>query len=241
MSILNSLQAYGIRTHDVVLNYVADSKLHFIDDNELSPEALADQYIDPDGNSQTAETTLARARMILATELGKDPLLRQEVRALFKNQALVSCVPTERGIVKINEFSPWFVRALLRSHIPSPDSGPPQNFKYLHQKPISKVVEGPQFLQILAAEADHCLTVTIALSPDAKSSFERRLVNAFTSDGYGNTANDWNEERARVVREAIEQHLLPMGAKYARDWLREETEDQIALNCGEILRKVSMG
>ena len=47
--------------------------------------------------------------MILATELGKDPLLRQEMRNRFRNEALVSVQPTERGVTKIDEHHPYFV------------------------------------------------------------------------------------------------------------------------------------
>lgn len=46
--------------------------------------------------------------MILATELGKDPLLRQEMRNRFRNEALISVQPTERGIAKIDEHHPYY-------------------------------------------------------------------------------------------------------------------------------------
>jgi transcription elongation factor SPT6 len=100
------------------------------------------------------------------------------------------------------------------------------------------MLKSPQFLQILAAEADHCVDVKIALSADAKADFERRLIDAFSSDGYNDTTRSWNEERAKVVREAIDDHLIPLGVKFARDWLREETEDHVAWSCSDILREV---
>jgi transcription elongation factor SPT6 len=93
----------------VVLNFLSNDKVHFIDDHELKPEAYAEEYIDIDGSGTTSEAVLAKARMILATELGKDPLLRDHIRDLFKTNAHVSCSPTERGQVKIDEFKPWFV------------------------------------------------------------------------------------------------------------------------------------
>lgn len=113
-----------------------------------------------------------------------------------------------------------------------------QSIKYLHQKPVAEIVKGPQFLHILAAEVDHCVTVTITLPTDVKDRFEGRLMAAFESDGYGDTARSWNDQRMQVVREALEQHLLPVGVKYVRDWLREETEDDIAQVCASILREV---
>ena len=52
--------------------------------------------------------------MILATELGKDPLLRQEIRDRYKSEALITVVPTERGINKIDENHAYFVRNLCQ-------------------------------------------------------------------------------------------------------------------------------
>ena len=47
--------------------------------------------------------------MIIATELGKDPLLRQAIRDVFKTDALISVTPTERGIAKIDEHNQYYV------------------------------------------------------------------------------------------------------------------------------------
>jgi transcription elongation factor SPT6 len=80
--------------------------------------------------------------------------------------------------------------------------------------------------------------VKIALTADARADFELRLINAFSSDGYTDAARAWNEERARAVREAIDEHLIPLGVKFARDWIREETEEQSAWSCASILREV---
>jgi len=95
-----------------------------------------------------------------------------------------------------------------------------------------------QFLNILAAEANHFVTVTITLSDDEKSDFENELSSAFVSDSFSDTVNAWNAERRRVITETIEQHLLPHGAKWTREWLREEVEDLLSRRCGETLREV---
>lgn len=113
-----------------------------------------------------------------------------------------------------------------------------QAFKYLYQKSVVELLEGPQFLHILAAEAEHLVTVFITLPDEAKASFERRLQEAFSSDSYSDNAKAWNAERMRVVSEAIEQHLIPVGAKWTREWLREEVEDLVAWRCAETLREV---
>jgi transcriptional accessory protein Tex/SPT6 len=55
------------------------------------------------------ELLLQQARMILATELGKDPLLRKDIRERFKLDGLVTVVPTEKGLTKIDDHHPYNV------------------------------------------------------------------------------------------------------------------------------------
>ena len=116
----------------------------------------------------------------------------------------------------------------------------PQNFKYLLNKSAAEMLQSAQFLNILAAEADHLVTVSIALRPEAKAAFERKLNDAFASDSFSDTARAWNEEHSRVVQETLDQHLLPVGVKWTREWIREEAEDYLARQCANILRDVSM-
>lgn len=115
-----------------------------------------------------------------------------------------------------------------------------QNFKYLSQKPIKLMLDSSQFLRILDAESKHLVTVSIFLPRDKYSEVERRLTDAFTSDSFDESAKAWNEERALIVKEALDQHLVPVGAKWVREYLREEVEDFIATSCASVLRKVRM-
>ncbi|TCD64537.1 Transcription elongation factor spt6 [Steccherinum ochraceum] len=219
-SIVNKLaQGFGIQPHEVVLNVVSTNTAHFVEEQDLGPAAYAEQFVDPDpAKAQSAEELLRRARMIFSTELGKDPILRQEIRNVFKEEAQVSVLPTERGISKIAEHDPAF------------------NFKYLHQKPVEDMLESSQFLSILSAEEKHLVTVSINIPANAKSAFERKLNEAFTSDSYSETAQAWNEERRRVIQETIEQHLIPVGVKWTREYLREEAEDLYCKQCASNLR-----
>lgn len=73
----------------------------------------------------TAERQLETARMIIATELGKDPLMRKEIRNAFEKNAVVSVLPTERGNEKIDDFHPYHVRAAFGvSGSPADDATP---------------------------------------------------------------------------------------------------------------------
>ncbi|TFK42525.1 transcription elongation factor SPT6 [Crucibulum laeve] len=220
-SIVSKLaQGFGIQPHQVVLNFMASRHIHFVDDQELNPIVYAEQFADPDpSKAQSPEELLRRARMILSTELGKDPLLRNQMRKRFKEEAQISVEPTERGISKIDEHHPYF------------------NFKYLFRKNIKDMLESPQFLHILAAEAEHLVTVSIFIPAHSISDFERQLNDAFASDSFSDAARAWNTERSLVIQEALEQHLIPAGVKWTREYLREEVEDNIAARCGSHLRE----
>lgn len=101
------------------------------------------------------------------------------------------------------------------------------------------MLETAQFLHILAAEAEHLVTISIFLPNEPKAELEQKLNNAFSSDNFSEAARAWNVERSRVVQDVIEQHLVPLGAKWVREYLREEVEDFLAQSCAAKLRKVS--
>lgn len=91
-----------------------ETRLHYVDNQNLDPFIYAEQFADPDPAKALApEELLRRARMIIATELGKDPLLRDHMRQLFKKNAVVSVSPTERGRAKIDEQHVYYVSVLL--------------------------------------------------------------------------------------------------------------------------------
>ncbi|KAK1236011.1 Transcription elongation factor spt6 [Marasmius sp. AFHP31] len=220
-SIVSKLaEAFGIKSHDIVLNFLASHQIHFVEDNDLQPIICADQYVDPDPlKAQPAEELLRRARMIIATELGKDPLLRKEIRKVFEKHALVSVEPTERGVTKINDAHPYF------------------SFKYLLHKPAKDMMQSSQFLHILRAEQELLVTVNAYLPADVKASFELRLNEAFASSSFSESAKAWNEERSRIVQEALEQHLLPAAVKWTREYIREAAEDHLASRANEELKR----
>ena len=95
-----------------------------------------------------------------------------------------------------------------------------------------------QFLHILAAEAEHLVTVTVTLPPDAKADFERRLTDAFSGDTYTESGRTWNAERLRVIQQTLEQHLIPIAIKWTREWIRDEAEEFLCRQCAHTLQKV---
>ena len=70
-------KGFGIRPHNVVMNYVSGTKSYWVDDQDLTPESYAERFLDSNpAKALPASELLRRARMIISTELGKDPFLR---------------------------------------------------------------------------------------------------------------------------------------------------------------------
>ena len=94
-----------------MLNFLSGGQnVHFVDDPDSPPLYYAEQFVDPDPQKALSSDELLRqARMIIANELGADPLLRQHVREQFKKHAQVSCLPTDRGRAKIDVYNAYFV------------------------------------------------------------------------------------------------------------------------------------
>lgn len=113
-----------------------------------------------------------------------------------------------------------------------------QNFKYLKEKPISAMMQSAQFLHILKAESEHLVTVNLFLPSDVRATFERKLVDAISSDNFTESATAWNNERSRVIQEVMDQHLILAGIKWTREYIRDEVEDFLAIRCSEKLRSV---
>ncbi|KAJ7219342.1 transcription elongation factor SPT6 [Mycena pura] len=214
-------RGFGIHPHEVVQNFLANEHVHFVEDQELNPIVYAEQFVSPDPlQAQPPEELLSRARMIMATELGKDPLLRDHMRKLFKGEGRLSVEPTDHGVSKITNDDKFF------------------SFKYLHQKPVRDMLgSGSQFLHMLKAEDETLVKISITLPPDVKATFERRLSDALASDSFSEAAKSWNEQGSLVVQEVLDQHLLPLGAKWTREYIREEVEDALASQVAEAYRK----
>lgn len=105
------MQEFGIKSHQIVVNFMTlGHNLHFVEDKDKPPAIHAENFADPDpSKALPAEELLRQARLIIATELGSDPLLRQHVRDLFKDHGVISTLPTERGKKRIGVLDPAYV------------------------------------------------------------------------------------------------------------------------------------
>ena len=110
------MQKFGLQSHQIVQNFIRGRHVHFAEDIDVNPIACAEQFVDPNPiKAQTPDDLLKKGRLILSTELGKDPLLRNHLRTLFREEARITVEPTERGVYKIEDSHPYFVSGLVYS------------------------------------------------------------------------------------------------------------------------------
>jgi transcription elongation factor SPT6 len=100
----------GIPPHALVQDFLANQKRTFIEDPPEEPELYSGQFAVVGTEFPDANIAMAAAKTIAVTEIAKEPLLRKEIRRLFKQAAVVSVKPTEKGITKIDEMHPYYVR-----------------------------------------------------------------------------------------------------------------------------------
>ncbi|PWN50172.1 hypothetical protein IE53DRAFT_107949 [Violaceomyces palustris] len=216
---------FGLSSTELASNIVGQSRRYFPDDQTVPPLVYAEQFVGGDSGTPNAEAALAKAKMLLSHEIGKDPLMKREVRELFKSSALMSVEPTERGMIKIDDQHPY------------------ANFKFLKGKPASQIISQPaQYLQILQAEDDLLVKVNIEPRPEVLSRFETRIYNNYASEGVSDVSKEWNVQRREVVSESVTSHLIPTARLWVKEWLREECREALLRHCESLLSKrVSSG
>lgn len=112
-----------------------------------------------------------------------------------------------------------------------------QSFKYLLDKPIEPLVHSAQFLQILAAECEGLVQIDIHVQKESLRKLTQEFYNVYLSDLTSADATAWNKIREEVIMEMLQQHLLPLGARWTREWLKEVEEDFICARCAARLEE----
>ncbi|CEQ42697.1 SPOSA6832_04539 [Sporobolomyces salmonicolor] len=200
-------EAIGISSSDLALDVAGGTKSHFAEDPNEPPRALADQFVGDE--YPTWERALEAAKSIVVHEMGHDPLLRKEARRFFRDFAQINVAATKEGQNKIDPMNPFYA------------------FKYLKDKPITEFIRSPQWLQILAAEAEGLVTASIVLPQAARDRFVAELKKMYLSDYTSALADEWNDLRTDILKQALEEHFVPLGAQWARSSLKEDAEELV--------------
>ena len=98
----------------------------------------------------------------------------------------------------------------------------------------------PQYLHILKAESELLVTVDIHLQPEAIEQWSNSFYEAVLSEDDNEVVRAWNDERRLVIKEVLETTLLPLGAKWMKEWAREQAEDHLAKVAATRLHEVRL-
>lgn len=104
-----------------------------------------------------------------------------------------------------------------------------QAFKYLREKPVSEFARSPQWLQILAAEAEGLVTVSVTLPQHVRDLIVKELESFYLSDYTSALADEWNELRTDILKQALKEFLLPLGEQWMRAMLKEDAEELVMM------------
>ena len=96
-------------------------------------------------------------------------------------------------------------------------------------------MQSTQFLQILDAESEGLVTVDIHIMKEPLRKLTQDFYTAYLSESTSEIGRAWNKVREDIVVEALQYHLLPMAARWTKDWLKETEEDWLAARCARAL------
>ncbi|KAJ9096338.1 hypothetical protein QFC21_005158 [Naganishia friedmannii] len=212
--IADLLPHFGIDPARVVEKYILGNTDGLESKNsELKPYELAEQYTDAMEGMPEAADVLKIAIEIMAQELGRNPVMLNKVKEIFREHAILNCSPTEKGKAKIDEFHRYY------------------RYKYLRGLPIPALNLNAWYTQMHAAEQDGLLRVEIALSATDLEALEDTLGRCWESPESEPNPEEWNMLRHEIVQKAVNSILVPAATSWLRDDLKQRAEDIVSERC----------
>lgn len=158
----------------------------------------------------------------VAVEISTEAAVKEYVRSFYTENAVVSTRPTTEGNRAIDTFHQY------------------AGVKWLLDKPISAYNDA-QWLLIQKAEEEKLLEVTLGLREESRNKLLAECENLYLSDGVSLIAQQWNEQRKLILRDAIVLLTLPSMEKEARLVLASRAKQWLAAQCGlQLWNKVSV-
>ena len=210
-------KAYGITPEELAKNATNSGKRTVPDDDSQYPMDLADSLIDE--NFSTGDEVINAARHLYSEELFCNPRMRKHFRMSYYQAAELSCRRTEKGLRVIDEMHPFY------------------EVKYLQNQAIAEIVHQPElFVKMMRAEAEGLIDVKLEMP--RRYDFRRQLYQEFESENFSDRAEQWREERRKVMDMAYPK-LEKLIARNIKDVIRNFSEDEVLRSCRqEYLRRL---
>lgn len=211
------VKAYGISADQLAKNALRQGKKVTPDDDDQYPMDLADSLIDD--NFNTGDQIIHAARQMYSEELFACPRLRKYFRNSYYQAAEISCRRTDKGLRKIDDSHPYY------------------EIKYLQNQAIADLVQEPElFLKMIRAEEEGLIEIKVDMPP--QYNFRRQLYQEFESENFSDRAEQWREERKKVVDHAFPK-LEKIVVKNVKEVIRTFCQDEVLKMCRqEFYRKL---
>lgn len=92
---------------------------------------------------------------------------------------------------------------------------------------------------MLRAEEEGLVILHVSMPDINMDAFEEAMFNAWKSNGTGENETMWNDIRQEITQEAFRNHLVPAGAAWLKEELRERASVLIGERCQAELFNVS--
>ncbi|CAL8073118.1 unnamed protein product [Orchesella dallaii] len=180
-----------------------------VDPLEAAKELLSEGF-------KTPEEVLKAAKLMLATQISREPDVRRCVREAFFERATISCCPTKKGQKEIDEAHPCFT------------------MKYIKEKPVGELKED-QFLKLFLAEEDNLLSISLGenISGVTEPNYIDEVKQFFLKDEFSKVVQDWNQLRGECLEFAFEKLLYPVFRKELRMKLIDDARAHILKSSSE--------
>ncbi|KAK2592786.1 Transcription elongation factor spt6 [Conoideocrella luteorostrata] len=211
------VKAYGISADQLAKNALRQGKKITPDDDSQYPMDLADSLIDD--SFSTGDQIISAARQMYTEELFASPRMRKYFRSSYYQAAEFSCRRTDKGLRKIDESHPYY------------------EIKYLQNQAIADLVHQPElFLKMMRAEEEGLVDVKLNIPP--RYDFRRQLHQEFESENFSDRAEQWREERKKVLELAYPK-LEKVIVKNVKEVIRTFCQDEVLKMCRqEFYRKL---
>lgn len=243
---------------DFSQNLIGSGELVLLDQQSGKTSSQANLASDP----------LRGCRYVAAMELANEPRIRRHLRDIYRKHALLSTIPTKRGILEIDSFHDHYGLHLIRGkpvahHFPPSDLTPGLSTQeQMEQEAEMKKREKAsclQFLNILKAQHLGTLTAYVHLplkelndkwfSPtDGKVTFGKgnQSIDLLMNDlikvymPTDNDSSDWSSERMKVLEAAVTTYLLPAFEKELMKDIRDAAVKIGVLDAGNNLKEMAL-
>ena len=213
-------EAFSMSANDVaenlenIKNNKESSSLIKPPEPNMSPAELAKNLI---GDKYSTELDLMNdACKFAALELSCHPYIREYVFDFFKQNSILSSLPTERGKDELDVFNPSF------------------RTKRINGKRICQF-ENDLYFDIDLTEKKNLINYTISLSDNDEDMklISTKLFNAYASNDNSELNADWGLIREEVISELVKKILYKEFQTEIREDLKEQAEDYIIEECAK--------